>query len=84
MSNVILAFFFKIYRIRCKLTYSNTLFQDSKVEIFNEHFDREKGEGDEVNETIPPFYATLWPETAFKANVDLKSGILYFLSLYIQ
>ena len=59
-----------------KLTYENTLFQDSKVEIFNEHFDREKGKGDEVNETIPPFYATLWPETAFKANFDLKSGIL--------
>ena len=75
MSIVRFAFFDTIYPIMGKLTYENTLFQDSKVEIFNEHFDLEKGKRDEVNETIPPFYATLWPETAFKANFDLKSGI---------
>ena len=59
LSNVRLAFFIKIYPLRGKLTYKNILFQDSKVEIVGEHFDREKGKGDEVDETILPFYATL-------------------------
>ena len=55
LSNVRLAFFIKIYPLRGKLTYKNILFQDSKVEIVGEHFDREKGKGDEVDETILPF-----------------------------
>ena len=55
LSNVRLAFFIKIYPLRGKLTYKNVLFQDPKVETICKHFDREKGEGDEVNETIPPF-----------------------------
>ena len=48
--------------------YKNILFQDPKVEIDGEHFDCEKGKGDEVDETIQPFCATLWPETVFNSR----------------
>ena len=43
------------------------------------HFDREKGKGGEVDETILPFYATLWPETVFNSRSKIKiSSILAF------
>ena len=52
--------------------YKNILFQDPKVEIDGEHFDCEKGKGDEVDETIQPFCATLWPETVFNSRRKSK------------
>ena len=53
--------------------YKNILFQDSKVEIVGEHFDCEKGKGDEVDETFLPSYATLWPDTVLIVEVRVKS-----------
>ena len=60
------------------MTYKNILFQDPKVEIVGEHFVREKGKGDEVDETILPFYATLWPETAFTEQI-LKFKLAFYI-----
>ena len=87
LSNVILTFFIKIYPFRGKLTYKNVLFQDAKVENFNcEKLCEmlEKGAGGKLYGTILPFYATLWPDTAFTSNFLIKIGILQFLSLFIH
>ena len=59
--------------------YKNILFQDPNVEIVGEHFDREKGKEVEVDETILPFYATLWPETVFNSRSKSKISSQFVL-----
>ena len=73
LSNVRLTFFDKIYPFRGKLTLKNILFQDLKLRMFVRHFEHEKGEGVKVNDTIPTFCATLFPEKVLRPKLSVKS-----------
>ena len=53
--------------------FKNILFQDPNVEIVGEHFDREKGNGVEVDETFHPFYATNDQNQLLIVEVRVKS-----------
>ena len=55
-----------------KLTYKNTLFKDTKVENVGEHFDHEKGEGDEVNEPSSHFMLHYGQKKFLIGEVRLK------------